>query len=236
MIANSLISESPMRLFINGEEHTGNYSVYYSVGSTLRIESSREIKIEYGGIGGISFDPALSSVGDGEYSCNVYLDGDGDTSIALTNGAPVSNGCVLTLNTMESLGTTTFDLTTLDLSDGTHTVTAKAKADGFAESNFSNEASYTKAPPAFNGSVSNAAASAYTLSVVYDGSATDLLKGKSKNYAVKQGYSLKVSVAVTPAGGFTISQKNTSYSKVSASQYYVTPTADNWYATFVSYK
>lgn len=40
---------------------------------------------------------------------------------------------------------TTLDLSTLpDISDGTHTINVKAKADGYRDSNFSNEVSYTK--------------------------------------------------------------------------------------------
>ena len=43
--------------------------------------------------------------------------------------------------------TTTFDLSTLsDIADGTHTIKAKAKANGYIDSEFSNEVSYTKAP------------------------------------------------------------------------------------------
>lgn len=42
---------------------------------------------------------------------------------------------------------TTLDLSTLsDISDGTHTVKVKAKADGYRDSEFSNEVSYTKTP------------------------------------------------------------------------------------------
>lgn len=40
---------------------------------------------------------------------------------------------------------TTLDLSTLsDIADGTHTVKVKAKADGYRDSEFSNEVSYTK--------------------------------------------------------------------------------------------
>lgn len=40
---------------------------------------------------------------------------------------------------------TTLDLSTLsDITDGTHTVKVKAKADGYRDSEFSNEVSYTK--------------------------------------------------------------------------------------------
>ena len=50
---------------------------------------------------------------------------------------------------------TTLDLSTLsDISDGTHTVKVKAKADGYRDSEFSNEVSYTKAS-GFNLDTSN---------------------------------------------------------------------------------
>lgn len=50
---------------------------------------------------------------------------------------------------------TTLDLSTLsDISDGTHTVKVKAKADGYRDSEFSNEVSYTKAPAGYSGAVS----------------------------------------------------------------------------------
>ena len=53
---------------------------------------------------------------------------------------------------------TTLDLSTLsDISDGTHTVKVKAKADGYNDSEFSNEVSYTKAPAVqtFTGTITN---------------------------------------------------------------------------------
>lgn len=46
---------------------------------------------------------------------------------------------------------TTLDLSTIsDISDGTHTVKVKAKADGYRDSEFSNEVSYTKATQPVN--------------------------------------------------------------------------------------
>ena len=64
-------------------------------------------------------------------SYDVYVDG-----TLKTNVASVPN-------------TTTVDLSTLsDIADGAHTVKVKAKADGYSDSEFSNEVSYTKAPPA----------------------------------------------------------------------------------------
>ena len=53
---------------------------------------------------------------------------------------------------------TTLDLSTLsDITDGAHTVKVKAKADGYRDSEFSNEVSYTKAPviQTFSGTIKN---------------------------------------------------------------------------------
>ncbi len=48
------------------------------------------------------------------------------------------------------MSTTTLDLSTLsDITDGTHTVKVKAKADGYIDSEFSNEVSYTKVPAVY---------------------------------------------------------------------------------------
>lgn len=49
---------------------------------------------------------------------------------------------------------TTLDLSTLpDITDGTHTVKVKAKADGYRDSEFSNEVNYTKAPTLYSGQI-----------------------------------------------------------------------------------
>lgn len=50
---------------------------------------------------------------------------------------------------------TTLDLSTLsDISDGTHTVKVKAKANGYIDSEFSNEVNYTKAPAVYTFNIS----------------------------------------------------------------------------------
>ena len=65
-------------------------------------------------------------------SYDVYVDG-----TMKTNVASVPN-------------TTTLDLSTLsDIADGAHTVKVKAKANGYNDSEFSNEVSYTKAPAGY---------------------------------------------------------------------------------------
>ena len=49
---------------------------------------------------------------------------------------------------------TTLDLSTLsDIADGAHSVKVKAKADGYRDSEFSNEMSYTKAPTLYSGRI-----------------------------------------------------------------------------------
>ena len=59
---------------------------------------------------------------------------------------------------------TTLDLSTLsDITDGTHTVKVKAKADGYRDSEFSNEVSYTKAPSGYSGTVTVTTDSSYSI-------------------------------------------------------------------------
>ena len=56
--------------------------------------------------------------------------------------------------TIEEISKTKLDLSTLsDIADGTHTVKVKAKANGYRDSEFSNEVSYTKAPAGYSGTV-----------------------------------------------------------------------------------
>ena len=67
-------------------------------------------------------------------SYDVYLDGTLKTNVAKAPAGPK----------------TTLDLSTLsDIADGTHTVKVKAKANGYIDSEFSNEVSYTKAPSGY---------------------------------------------------------------------------------------
>ena len=63
---------------------------------------------------------------------------------------------------------TTLDLSTLsDIADGAHTVKVKAKADGYIDSEFSNEVSYTKAPviQTFTGTIKNTGTNAATYQI-----------------------------------------------------------------------
>ena len=98
-------------------------------------------------------------------SYDVYVDG-----TLKTNVASVPN-------------TTTFDLSTLsDITDGTHTVKVKAKADGYSDSEFSNEVSYTKAPVSY----------AITFGTV-TGSSTSKMNGSYYNIKFDDGSYLQLS-------------------------------------------
>lgn len=75
------------------------------------------------------------------------------TSFYVTQGAPCRAYIVTSAATQ-----TTFDLSTLNLSDGSYTITVKAKADNFIESNYSNEVNYIKSS-GFSGIIKNSSAS-----------------------------------------------------------------------------
>lgn len=72
-----------------------------------------------------------------------------------TKSYPLAFNCYVK---WETSAQTTLDLSTLsDITDGTHTVKVKAKANGYRDSEFSNEVSYTKAAviQTFSGTISN---------------------------------------------------------------------------------
>ena len=61
---------------------------------------------------------------------------------------------------------TTLDLSTLsDIADGTHTVKVKAKADGYRDSEFSNEVSYTKSSKSTVTLIAESAGFVYSIDV-----------------------------------------------------------------------
>ena len=82
---------------------------------------------------------------------------------------------------------TTLDLSTLsDISDGTHTVKAKAKTDGYRDSEFSNEVSYTKAPviQTFRGTISNVGGNSVRYGID-DGSFRDIRAHNTETVTVR---------------------------------------------------
>ena len=95
---------------------------------------------------------------------------------------------------------TTLDLSTLsDIADGTHTVKVKAKADGYIDSEFSNEVSYTKtsAPPIYTVTFSSDfTVTGYYLYGIYyidESGARTLLPVTEDNYTTYRGKTFKAS-------------------------------------------
>lgn len=90
---------------------------------------------------------------------------------------------------------TTLDLSTLpDIADGTHTVKVKAKADGYRDSEFSNEVSYTKAPvvQTFTGTISNVGVNRLKYAIG-DGSFRDINTKNSATVTVRNDEIVTVS-------------------------------------------
>ena len=84
---------------------------------------------------------------------------------------------------------TTLDLSTLsDIADGAHTVKVKAKADGYRDSEFSNEVSYTKAPAGYSGTITSVAW--YAIDGLKPDGTRDLLSSEDSGTRLCEGYSL----------------------------------------------
>lgn len=96
---------------------------------------------------------------------------------------------------------TTFDLSTLsDITDGAHTVKVKAKADGYMDSEFSNEVSYTKTsvPPVYTVTFSSdftVTGSGYLNGIYYinESGVRTLLPVTEDNYTTYRGKTFKAS-------------------------------------------
>ena len=137
-------------------------------------------------------------------SYDVYVDG-----TLKTNVASVPN-------------TTTFDLSTLsDITDGAHTVKVKAKADGYRDSEFSNEVSYTKTsvPPVYTVTFSSGftvTGTGYMNGIYYinEAGARTLLPVTGDNYTTYQGKTFKASSIDDLSGNYdyaTITIDGTKY-------------------------
>jgi hypothetical protein len=95
---------------------------------------------------------------------------------------------------------TTFDLSTLsDITDGAHTVKVKAKADGYRDSEFSNEVSYTKAsaPPVYTVTFSSnftvTGCHLYGIYFIDESGERILLPVSEDNYTTYRGKTFKAS-------------------------------------------
>ena len=96
---------------------------------------------------------------------------------------------------------TTLDLSTLsDIAEGTHTVKVKAKADGYNDSEFSNEVSYTKVVPIYSGEFtvtnSNPTRPYTTVTIEYNGT-TYTLTPSTKYEVYRQQLNIKAGESFT---------------------------------------
>ena len=132
---------------------------------------------------------------------------------------------------------TTLDLSTLsDITEGTHTVKVKAKAEGYDDSEFSNEISYTKAPATYSGKFTTYTASERpwrgTVKVTYDGNEYTL--NPSAEYEVlEQQLNIKAGDSfgweVTGADKISvINSKNCTVTSEYRKYGTAKPTGDNW--------
>lgn len=117
---------------------------------------------------------------------------------------------------------TTLDLSTLsDIADGAHTVKVKAKADGYYDSEFSNEVSYTKAsaPPVYTVTFSSSftvTGTGYIYGIYYidEAGARTLLSVTEDNYTTYRGKTFKASSIDNLSGNYdyaTITIDGTTY-------------------------
>ena len=117
---------------------------------------------------------------------------------------------------------TTFDLSALsDIADGTHTVKVKAKANGYRDSEFSNEVSYTKSsvPPVYTVTFSSDFAvtgTGYLYGIYYINEAGErtLLPVTGDNYTTYRGQTFKASSIGDLSGNYdyaTITIDGTTY-------------------------
>ena len=116
---------------------------------------------------------------------------------------------------------TTLDLSTLsDIADGAHTVKVKAKADGYRDSEFSNEVSYTKtsAPPVYTVTFSSdfTVTGYYLYGIYYINEAGErtLLPVTEDNYTTYRGTTFKASSIDNLSGNYdyaTITIDGTQY-------------------------
>lgn len=121
---------------------------------------------------------------------------------------------------------TTLDLSTLsDITDGAHTVKVKAKADGYIDSEFSNEVSYTKAPSSYSGSIASIGSPKFKLTVTglnNNEEWADFFGRDETSYDVKGYPKYKAAIAnkmwsfTTQGSGYTYS-----YNSDANSQYWI---------------
>lgn len=159
------------------------------------------------------------------------------TDVANATSYDVYVDGTLKTNVASAPNKTTVDLSTLsDISDGAHTVKVKAKADGYIDSEFSNEVSYTKAPATYSGGfttyTSSSSSLGATVIVTYNGNEYRLTPS-AQHEVLKQQLNIKVGdefgwdisgakrIRVINSKNCTVTSEYTKYG-------FAKPTGDNW--------
>ena len=134
------------------------------------------------------------------------------------------------------MSTTILNLSKLsDITVGTHTVKVKAKADGYYDSEFSNEVSYTKAPSTFNGTITLNANGRYMNVHGYDSSGgvntilLDANGSKSVSGYVKYGVSPDYDIS-----DYKVTETVNCTYVIDGHEYIITPSANNFRFTFTT--
>lgn len=124
---------------------------------------------------------------------------------------------------------TTLNLSTLpDISDGAHTVKVKAKANGFRDSEFSNEVSYTKAPSGYSGTITNTRWSTRTCKVYRTTDTPSYFADIGINESLQVvGDFFMVAVDSVDDGANIFTHSNCTFENHTTAVY-VTPTANDW--------
>ena len=147
-------------------------------------------------------------------SYDVYVDGTMKTNVA------------------SALNTTTLDLSTLsDIADGAHTVKVKAKANGYNDSEFSNEVSYTKAPAGYSGTIRSDATGIYVVELygVQGGNWIALRTRFTLAEESVSGYPQYIIALDKATTNFNVTENtNCSYVEKYTKDYIITPTSDNF--------
>lgn len=123
---------------------------------------------------------------------------------------------------------TTLDLSTLsDIADGAHTVKVKAKADGYRDSEFSNEVSYTKAPAGYSGTITSIAW--YAIDGLKPDGTRELLSSEYYGTLPVSGYPLyEISYESSISSHKITANKCTYVVNSSNTGYIITPSSDGF--------
>lgn len=133
---------------------------------------------------------------------------------------------------------TTLDLSTLsDISDGTHAVKVKAKADGYRDSEFSNEVEYTKAPAGYYGTIKGGAGGLPVSAIagVRDDDTTVIYADYTLYEQGVSGYPKYDLSLKTATTNFTVTEnKNCTYEELYTYHFIITPNSDGFVFKAVS--